>query len=61
MLTPKIRQLGTLPTAHGAWPADVACGHRSHVGTCASCQRRQKARWAAQLQQATMQGGGPTH
>ncbi|MDQ6822684.1 MAG: hypothetical protein M3076_20505 [Actinomycetota bacterium] len=28
------------------------CGHAHHVGTCASCQRAQLARWRTQLIQA---------
>jgi hypothetical protein len=60
MLTPKTHQLGTLPTAHGTWLPGGYCGHRTHVGTCAVCQRRQMAKWAAQLQQATAQKGSRT-
>jgi len=30
-----------------------ACGHVAHVGTCASCQRRQLARWRTQLAEAS--------
>jgi hypothetical protein len=60
MLTPKTHQLGTLPTAHDTWLPAAACGHRTHVGTCAACQRRQMAKWAAQLQQATAQEGSRT-
>ena len=26
-----------------------ACGHKTHVGSCASCQRAQLAKWQAQL------------
>lgn len=26
-----------------------ACGHTTHVGTCAACQRAQLAKWRAQL------------
>jgi hypothetical protein len=55
MLTPNTRQMSPLPTAHGAWPAAETCDHRGHVGTCAACQRRQIAKWSAQLQQATAQ------
>jgi hypothetical protein len=55
MLTPYIQPLGTLPTAHGTSLAGSHCGHRVHVGTCASCQRRQMAKWATQLQQAKAQ------
>lgn len=29
------------------------CGHAQHVGTCASCQRTQLARWRTQLAQAS--------
>jgi len=29
------------------------CGHAQHVGTCASCQRAQLARWRTQLAQAS--------
>jgi hypothetical protein len=29
------------------------CGHARHVGTCASCQRAQLARWRTQLAQAS--------
>jgi hypothetical protein len=53
MVTPKIDQVGTLPTAHGTSIPEASCGHRRHVGTCPACQRRQMAEWAAQLQQAT--------
>jgi hypothetical protein len=61
MLTPKVQQLGSLPTAHGPWLPPPACGHRTHVGTCAECQRRQIAKWAAQLQHATAQAVGHTY
>jgi hypothetical protein len=60
MLTPYIQPLGTLPTAHGTSFAGPHCGHSTHVGTCASCQRRQMAKWAAQLKQAQAQGGSRT-
>ena len=30
-----------------------SCGHAAHVGTCASCQRAQLARWRTQLAQAS--------
>lgn len=53
MLTPHIQQLGTLPTAHATRLPEAPCGHQKHIGTCAACQRRQIARAAAQLQQAT--------
>jgi hypothetical protein len=43
MLTPKIQQLSTLPTAHGEWLPGAHCGHRTPVGTCAACQRRHMA------------------
>jgi hypothetical protein len=62
MLTPKTHQLGTMPTAHGTtWLSLPPCGHRTHVGTCTACQRRQLAKWAAQLQQATMQASTLTN
>jgi hypothetical protein len=61
MLTPKTQQLGTLPMAHGTWLPEAPCGHRTHVGTCAECQRRQMAKWAAQAQEATAQAGSRTH
>jgi hypothetical protein len=60
MLTPKTHQLSNLPTAHGPWLTGASCGHRTHVGTCAECQRRQIAKWGAQLQQAAAQGGSNT-
>jgi hypothetical protein len=53
MVTPNTHQLGTLPTAHSAWLQTASCGHPTHVGTCAECQRRQMAKWAAQLEEAT--------
>jgi hypothetical protein len=46
MLTPKIQQLSPLPTAHGEWLRGADCGHRTHVGTCAVCQRRRLAKVA---------------
>jgi hypothetical protein len=61
MLIPKTQQLGTLPTAHGTWLPGAPCGHGTHVGTCAACQRRQMAKWAAQLQQVTAHTGSSTH
>ena len=29
------------------------CRHATHIGTCASCQRTQLARWRTQLAQAS--------
>jgi hypothetical protein len=60
MHTPRIQQMSTLPTAHGTWVPGTPCGHRTHIGTCAACQRRQMAKWAAQLQQVTAQTGART-
>jgi hypothetical protein len=60
MLTPRTHQLGTLPMAHGTWLPEEACGHGAHVGTCPACQRRQLAKWAAQVQQAAAQAGSRT-
>jgi hypothetical protein len=60
MLTPNTQQLGTLPTAHDTVAPGANCGHRTHVGTCASCQRRQISKWAAQLQSATALSTGRT-
>jgi hypothetical protein len=61
MLTPNTQQLGTLPTAHGTGVPGATCGHQTHVGTCAECQRRQIAKWAAQLQSATALSTTRTH
>jgi hypothetical protein len=55
MLTPRAHQLGTLPTAHGTLLREAPCGHSTHVGTCGACQRRQMAKWEAQLQEANAQ------
>ncbi len=30
------------------------CGHQRHVGSCPNCQRRQLARWNAQLAQVSV-------
>jgi hypothetical protein len=60
MLTPKTQQLGTLPTAHATWLPGAPCGHPMHVGTCAACQRRQMAKRAMQLQEATARAGSRT-
>jgi len=43
MLTPKIQQLGTLPTAHGRWLAGTHCSRGTRACACAACGRRQRA------------------
>ena len=57
-------------TTHGAEairaPLPKPCGHDRHVGTCASCQRAQLARWQEQSEQVqaiclgTTPAGGAT-
>lgn len=51
MLSTQTSSTGTKPVRVQLGQAAKPCGHTSHVGTCAACQRAQLAKWRDQLAQ----------